>query len=120
MKMFEFRKILLKFLPKTPINNNSTLVQVMFWRRIGDKPLPEPMMTQVNDACMCHPVPKSYLPYSGLNKIANILLGTYLNTFRNCYFALNFIAACTYWHLTHRQYWFVGWPIVAYWRHMTT
>ena len=33
----------LKFVPKSPIDNNPTLVQAMAWRRIGDKPLPEPM-----------------------------------------------------------------------------
>ena len=39
-------KISLKFVPKGPINNTSALVQVMAWRRIGDKPLPEPLLTQ--------------------------------------------------------------------------
>ena len=34
----------LKFVPKGPINNIPTLVQVMAWRRPGDKPLSEPMM----------------------------------------------------------------------------
>ena len=33
-------QILLKFVPKGPIDNKSALVQVMVWRRIGDKPLP--------------------------------------------------------------------------------
>ena len=36
--------ISLKFVPKGPINNNPALVQVMAWRRPGDKPLSEPMM----------------------------------------------------------------------------
>ena len=35
--------ISLKFVPKGPINNKSTLVKVMAWRRIGDKPLSETM-----------------------------------------------------------------------------
>ena len=35
----------LKFVPKGPINNKSALVQVMAWRRTGDKPLPEPRLT---------------------------------------------------------------------------
>ena len=34
----------LKFVPKGPINNISTLVQTMAWRRSGDKPLSEPML----------------------------------------------------------------------------
>ena len=37
-------KISLKFVPRGPINNIPTLVQVMAWRRPGDKPLSEPMM----------------------------------------------------------------------------
>ena len=39
-----------KFVPKSPIDNKPALVQVMAWRRTGDKPLPEPMMTQFTDA----------------------------------------------------------------------
>ena len=37
-------KISLKFVPKVPINNIPVLVQIMAWRRPGDKPLSEPMM----------------------------------------------------------------------------
>ena len=37
-------KFSLKFVPKGPINNNPALVQIMAWRRSGDKPLSEPMM----------------------------------------------------------------------------
>ena len=36
----------LKFVPKGPFNNNSTLVQIMAWCRPGDKPLSEPMMVR--------------------------------------------------------------------------
>ena len=37
-------KISLKFVPRGPINNIPSLVQIMAWRRPGDKPLSEPMM----------------------------------------------------------------------------
>ena len=37
-------KISLKFVPKGPINNIPALVQIMAWRRPGNKPLSEPMM----------------------------------------------------------------------------
>ena len=47
-------KISLKFVPKGPIDNESALVQVMAWRRTGDKPLPEPTLTQFTDAYMRH------------------------------------------------------------------
>ena len=48
-------EISLKFVPKDPINNIPALVQIMAWRRLGDKPLPDPVMTQFNDAYMRHP-----------------------------------------------------------------
>ena len=40
-------KISLKFVPKVPINNIPALVQIMAWRRPGDKPLSEPMMVRL-------------------------------------------------------------------------
>ena len=47
-------QISLKIVPKGPIEHKSALVQVMAWRRTGNKPLPEPMMTQFGDAFMRH------------------------------------------------------------------
>ena len=40
-------EISLKFVPMGPINNIPTLVQIMAWRRPGDKPLSEPMMVSL-------------------------------------------------------------------------
>ena len=37
--------ISLKFAPNGVIDNKATLVQVMAWRRKGDKPLPDPMLS---------------------------------------------------------------------------
>ena len=37
----------LKFVPKVRINNIPSLVQIMAWRRPGDKPLSEPMMVSL-------------------------------------------------------------------------
>ena len=47
-------QISLKFVPRSPFDNKPSLVQVMAWSRIGDKPLPEPMMAQFIDAYMRH------------------------------------------------------------------
>ena len=47
-------QIALKFVPKGSIDNKPVLVHVMAWRRIGDKPLSEPMPTRFTDACMRH------------------------------------------------------------------
>ena len=40
-------KISLKFVPKGSINYIPALVQIMTWRRTGDKPLSEPMMVSL-------------------------------------------------------------------------
>ena len=40
-------KISLKFVPYVPINNIPALIQLMAWRRAGDKPLSEPMMVSL-------------------------------------------------------------------------
>ena len=39
--------ISLMFVPRGPVNNNPALVQIMAWRRSGDKPLSEPMMVSL-------------------------------------------------------------------------
>ena len=39
--------ISLKLVPKGPINNILSLVQIMAWRRSGDKPLSEPMIVRL-------------------------------------------------------------------------
>ena len=41
---FSWIKISLKIVPKGPINNIPTLVQIMAWHKPGDKPLSEPMV----------------------------------------------------------------------------
>ena len=49
-------KISLKFVPKGPINNIQALVQIMAWRRPGDKPLSEPMMVSLlTHICVTRP-----------------------------------------------------------------
>ena len=49
-------KISLKFVPKGSINNISALVQIMAWRRPGDKPLSEPMMVNLpTHICVTRP-----------------------------------------------------------------
>ena len=50
-------KISLEFVPKGSIDNNQALDYIMAWRRIGAKPLYEPMLTRLSDAytyiCIC-------------------------------------------------------------------
>ena len=49
-------KISLKFVSKGPINNIPALVQIMAWRRPGDKPLSGPMMVRLpTHICVTRP-----------------------------------------------------------------
>ena len=49
-------EISLKFVPKGPINNIPALVQIMAWRRPGDKPLSEPIMVRLpTHICVTRP-----------------------------------------------------------------
>ena len=47
-------KISLKFVLMGPSDNKWDLVLIMAWHWTGDKPLPEPMLTQFIDAYMRH------------------------------------------------------------------
>ena len=47
-------RISLEFVPRSPTDNKAALVQVMTWRRKGDEPLPEAVLTQFTDAYMRH------------------------------------------------------------------
>ena len=47
-------RISVKFVPMGLIDNNSALVQVMVWRRTGNKPLHESMLPQFTDTYMRH------------------------------------------------------------------
>ena len=57
MKIYQFRLISHRtFFPKGPINNIPALVQIMAWRRPGDKPLSEPMLVRLStNICVSQP-----------------------------------------------------------------
>ena len=46
--------ISLKYVLMSPVDNKPALIQVMAWRRTGDKPLPGSMKVQFIDAYMRH------------------------------------------------------------------
>ena len=52
--------ILLKLVTRDPVHKTS-LVQVMAWRRAGDRPLPQSTITPFADACMCDHIYCAYL-----------------------------------------------------------
>ena len=48
--------ISLKFVPNDPIDNIPALVQIIAWRRPGDKPLSEPMIVNLpTHICVTRP-----------------------------------------------------------------
>ena len=81
-------KIALKFAPKGPINNNPVLVQIMAWRRPGNKPLSGPMMVSLpTHICVTRPQWVNYVTmlrclYSVLN---NDIFVTGTNTVGHIY-----------------------------------
>ena len=50
MNAWSLIRISLTYIPKGPIVKKSALVQVMAWRRTGDKPLSEAVLTKTHDA----------------------------------------------------------------------
>ena len=53
--LYFFIKISPNLFPEGPMDNNTALVWIMAWRRIGDKPLSEPtMLTRFTDSYMRH------------------------------------------------------------------
>ena len=63
-------KFSLKFVPKGPIHNIPALVQIMAWRRPGDKPLSEPMVVSLlTHICVTRP--------QWVNYNTNLVIGQY-------------------------------------------
>ena len=66
-------KISLKFVLKVRINNIPALVHIMAWRRIGDKPLSEPMMVNLlMHICVTRP---QWVKQSKSNPIQSLHIG---------------------------------------------
>ena len=67
-------KISLNFVPKGPINNIPALVQIMAWRRPGDKPLSEPMMVSL-PMHLCVTLPQ-WVNWANAHLLSTRLLGS--------------------------------------------
>ena len=83
-------KISLNFVPKGPINNIPSLVQIMAWRRPGDKPLSEPVMVSLpTHICVTRPqwVKDKWHHRSNSNKIKSKQDFQY-HVAQNCNFVL--------------------------------
>ena len=69
-------KISLKFVPKGPINNIPALVQIIAWRRSGDKPLFEPMMVSLpTHICVSQPQWVNYVVHPHRAQLTHWPLG---------------------------------------------
>ena len=95
-------EISLKFVPKGPIDNIPALVQIMAWRRPGDKPLSEAMMVNLpTHICVSRP------------QWVNDDTGPSWHT---C--CLEGMTICNYIHCVCSVYMFNSlWPIDAIWWH---
>ena len=51
-----FKMMSLKFVFKGPVDNKSTLIQVMAWCQMGNKPLPEPVLRWLMQYCVTWPL----------------------------------------------------------------
>ena len=80
--------ISLKFVPKGPINNIPALVQIMAWRRPGDKPLSEPMMVNFLTH-ICVTQPQIVKRMGQLTSCINCFLATSLNE-RNTAYSMHY------------------------------
>ena len=83
-------KISLKFVAKGPINNIPVLVQIMAWRRPGDKPLSQPMVLFVpTHICVTRPQWVKY-NWSILTMGGNVLsVGTIIIATQNKHYISN-------------------------------
>ena len=80
-------KISLKFVPMGTINNIPALVQIMAWRRPGDKPLSEPMMVRLPiHICVIRPQWVTINTISMLRKMikkCKLIFACFLKTIQN-------------------------------------
>ena len=69
-------KISLKFVPNGPINNIPATVQIMAWRRPGDKPLSEPMVVSLSThICVARPQWVNMITFPSQDHFCNSFIG---------------------------------------------
>ena len=111
--------ISLKFVPRGPINNIPTLVQVMTWRLPGTKPLSEPMMVRLpTHICVTRPQwvrEWSYISVSSHQSIspafASKMFSFQMPSIRSVHIVkLGWSGEAFLWHVTWRRqgYWKTG------------
>ena len=83
-------RISLKFVPDVRINNIPALVQIMAWRRLGDKPLSEPVLVcLLTHICVTRPQWVNNLPqWSSFSMDTQHITRT--SFFKRCYYGVSF------------------------------
>ena len=103
--------ISLKFVPRGPINNIPVLVQVMAWRRPGDKPLSEPMIARFpTHICVTLPQWANSFPLDKSSTISQAVFSDAFSWMVGFEFWLKF--HCSLFlsvQLTVTQHWFRQW-----------
>ena len=100
--------ISLKFVPRGPISNMPTLVQLMAWCRPGDKPLSEPMMVRLpTHICVTRPqwvkqhsedsILINYIHWNGYTIL------TKFSSFTDMIFVGVIISLITFYHWLHQK-----------------
>ena len=88
--------ISLKFVPKGPINIIQTLVQIMTWRRPGDKPLSEPMMVRLlTHICVTQPQWVMSTSRGQMNRYIHIIWFFYHYVFNYLHLTISWIQSCS-------------------------
>ena len=95
-------KISLKFVPKVQINNIPALVQLMAWRRPGDKPLSETMMVSLlTHICVTRPqwvnVVVITYPCPNIDVFSSSLLAKGATNYVLCSYSLCYNVAIRHW-----------------------
>ena len=93
----------MKFVPGGPINNFPALVQIMAWRRPGDKPLSEPMVVRLpTHICVTRPL---WVKFTEPRLLTTKRIFSLVSTLRaeqsGCHFAdeiFNTILGRKWWH----------------------
>ena len=113
-------KISLKFVPKGPINNITAMVQIMAWRRPGDKPLSEPMMVSLpTHICVAWPQWVNWycaITYCITKKVDPLFMCTYIYV---CIWMFSYSTKHNMWYngnskkSTSTGYKHLSWPVLA-------
>ena len=101
-KFLCFNSISMKFVPHGPVNIKSSMVQVMAWRQVVDKPLHEAMLTQFTNAYLRHQG-RWVLHWMHYRRCALVCITSNLDTFEQINFSTPVAGRRTFLMILHRD-----------------